>query len=249
MGTSTRNRRALAIGGTNLALLGALAVILSGYGYQWNWWSLGTGFNIIPWGTGAAVLGGIAAAAGLWRMKDRSRGYTFAGVAGIVLGLLALGNLGYWYMETQKGYPPIHDLSTDTLNPPEFQAILPLREDAPNPAEYQRGEGVAAAQESFYSGLETITLDTTYDEAFNRALETARGMGWTMVDHSTEEGRIEAYHKLAWFGFVDDVVIRVDTTDFGSKVDIRSKSRIGRGDLGVNAWRIRQYIEAFETQE
>ncbi|HBQ58905.1 MAG TPA: DUF1499 domain-containing protein, partial [Balneolaceae bacterium] len=144
----------------------------------------------------------------------------------------------------QKGYPPIHDITTDTENPPQFEAIAPLREDAPNPVEYSGAE-TAEAQQEFYGEIEPITVSLGYDEAYDRALEAARDMGWTMVAENKEEGRIEAYEKLAWYGFIDDVVIRVDTTANGSQVDIRSKSRIGRGDLGVNAKRIESYKKEF----
>ncbi len=72
-------------------------------------------------------------------------------------------------------------------------------------------------------------------------------MPWKLVGENMEEGRIEAYHKLAWFGFIDEVVIRVDTADGGSIVDVRSKSRIGPGDLGVNAKRIKAYLQEFEN--
>ena len=200
---------------------------------------------MIPWGTGAAVLGGVIASVGFFKISNRSQNQTIMGYLGIGLALIALLNIGYWYLEVQKGYPPIHDISTDTLNPPEFDAIVPLRADAPNPPEYIRGE-TSAAQKAFYSDIDPIETTLNYDQAYDRALESARDMPWTLVDESREEGRIEAYHKLAWFGFIDDVVIRVDTTETGSIIDIRSKSRIGRGDLGVNAKRIRSYIEEFE---
>ncbi|MEX0723169.1 MAG: DUF1499 domain-containing protein [Gracilimonas sp.] len=231
--------------GTILSILGALTVLLSGYGYQWGWWHFSFGFTIIPWGTGAAVLGGILAAAGLFRASERTQNQIIAGSVSICLLLAALINIGYWYSEVQQGYPPIHDITTDLENPPSFDAIAPLRADAPNPVEYT-GEETAEAQADFYPDIESFYTSLEYDKAYDRALETAREMPWDMVGESREEGRIEAYHKLAWFGFIDDVVIRVDTADTGSKIDVRSKSRIGRGDLGVNAKRIRAYLETFD---
>ncbi|MDZ7808509.1 MAG: DUF1499 domain-containing protein [Gracilimonas sp.] len=72
-------------------------------------------------------------------------------------------------------------------------------------------------------------------------------MPWTLVSESREDGKIEAYDKLAWYGFIDDVVIRVDSTESGSRIDIRSKSRIGRGDLGINAKRIKKYVKEFHN--
>lgn len=232
--------------GAVLSILGALAVLLSGYGYQWGWWHFGTGFTIIPWGTGITIIGGILAAIGFFRMKGMDKNYTIAGLLSVALAVAATANIGYWYSEVKQGYPPIHDISTDTQDPPAFVAIAPLRKDAPNPVEYA-GEETAEIQQDYYSDLEPINTSLSYDEAYDRALQTAREMPWQLVGESREEGRIEAYEKLAWFGFIDDVVIRVDTTEMGSKIDIRSKSRIGRGDLGVNAKRIRSYIEEFEN--
>jgi uncharacterized protein (DUF1499 family) len=76
-------------------------------------------------------------------------------------------------------------------------------------------------------------------------------MPWEeIVTVDRDAGLIEAYDKLPWFGFIDDVVIRVDTADTAdrSKIDVRSVSRIGRGDIGVNAHRIREYLEEVRNQ-
>lgn len=234
--------------GTILAILGALSVLLSGYGYQWGWWSFGFGFSIIPWGTGAAILGGIISAIGFFKIPDRTKNQTIIGAIGIGLAVIALANIGYWYMEIQKGYPPIHDITTDIQNPPQFKAIVPLRANSPNPPEYIRDNGTPESQRSFYGDIEPITSNMSYEEAFQRALNTVHKLSWTLVDENKAEGRIEAYEKLAWYGFIDDIVIRVDTTETGVEIDIRSKSRIGRGDLGVNAKRIKAYKKAFHNQ-
>jgi uncharacterized protein (DUF1499 family) len=231
--------------GTCISIIGALAVILAGYGYQWGWWHFGVGFRIIPWGTGAAVFGGILAGVGFFRANVKTQDITIAGSVALILSVAALANIGYWYSEVQQGYPPIHDISTDTENPPEFVAIAPLRKDAPNPVEYA-GEETAEAQNSFYTDLAPLEVSLSYDAAYDQALETARAMPWRLVGENRQEGRIEAYEKLPWFGFIDDVVIRVDTTESGSVIDVRSKSRIGRGDLGVNAKRIKAYFEEYQ---
>lgn len=183
----------------------------------------------------------------IFRIPDRTKNQTIIGALGIGLAIIALVNIGYWYLEVQKGYPPIHDITTDTVNPPEFDEIVPLRADAPNPHQYIFNDGPAEAQKSFYPDISPITTSLNYDEAYDKALDAARDMPWTLVSESREEGKIEAYEKLAWYGFIDDVVIRVDTTETGSRIDIRSKSRIGRGDLGVNAKRIRAYVEEFNN--
>ena len=232
--------------GSILAILGGLSVVLSGYGYQWGWWHFSVGFQIIPWGTGGAILGAILATIGFFRMDNRTRNYTIAGSIAMIIGVAALANFGYWFQEVRKGYPPIHDITTDTENPPEFDAIVPLRQDAPNPPQYIHEDGPAETQKSFYPDVQTLNVSYGYDQAYDRALATAREMPWQIVGENRQEGRIEAYEKLPWFGFIDDVVIRVDTTETGSKIDIRSKSRIGKGDLGVNAERIRSYLQEYQ---
>lgn len=231
-----------------VAFIGSLLFIMSGYGYQFGWWGLGTAFRtMIPAG---AILGLIALILSLaYAIKARKAEHQAPGrwmvILAVVLGIALLGNFGYWYLETQKGYPPIHDITTDTENPPEFVAIVPLRADAPNQTEYG-GEEVAKAQKEFYGDIEPLYLDVSPGEAFDKALAAAEQTPWEIVDASKEELRIEAYHKLPWFGFIDDVVIRVDTTDQGSKIDVRSVSRLGRGDLGVNAHRIKEYLNSIE---
>lgn len=225
-----------------ISFIGALAVILSGYGYQLGVWGLFTAFRIlIPVGSALAVIGGLVAFITYLRadssLKSRA-GYAFPALA---VALLAAGNFFFWYSEVQTGYPPIHDITTDLENPPEFVAIAPLRADAPNPTAYPGAE-TAEQQREFYTDLNSLYTGVNYDSAYTRALQTARSMPWNLVAHSREDGRIEAWHKLPWFGFIDDVVIRVDTTAEGARIDMRSKSRLGRGDLGVNAKRINTYF-------
>ena len=81
------------------------------------------------------------------------------------------------------------------------------------------------------------------DKAFEQALAAARKMGWVIVDANAAEGRIEATDTTFWFGFKDDIVIRVNPSDHGSRVDIRSVSRVGKSDVGMNARRIRKYLK------
>ena len=61
------------------------------------------------------------------------------------------------------------------------------------------------------------------------------------------EGRLEATARTRWFGFRDDVVVRVRPDGAGSRVDVRSVSRVGRSDLGTNARRIRGFMDALRS--
>jgi uncharacterized protein (DUF1499 family) len=232
------------IWGTSISVVGALVVILAGYGYQWGWWHFSTGFSLIPWGTGGVILGGILALAGFLRSNKKMNALSFAAGFSMLLTIAAITNIGYWYGEVKTGYPPIHDITTDTVNPPQFDAIVPLRKNAPNSLEYDAK--TAAIQKEFYPDIKPLYVSMNYDEAYDRALKTARSMGWQLVGESRQDGRIEAYEKLLWFGFIDDVMIKIDTTDTGSKIDMRSISRLGKGDLGVNAKRIRSYFKKFK---
>lgn len=243
-----KNLSRLALASFLVAFIGSLVFVMSGYGYQFEWWGLGTAFRImIP---GGAILGLIALILGIvYTLKARKSEQKVSGqwmiIVAAVLGLALIGNFGYWYMEIQKGYPPIHDITTDTENPPEFVAIVPLRADAPNQTEYG-GEEVASTQKEFYGDIEPLYLDVPPGEAFDVALRAAGQTSWKIVGAFKEDLRIEAYHKLPWFGFIDDVVIRVDTTEQGSRIDVRSVSRVGRGDLGVNAHRIKEYLNLID---
>ena len=87
-------------------------------------------------------------------------------------------------------------------------------------------------------------IDPKHKDAFIRAERAARAQGWEMVAVVPAEGRIEATETTRWFGFKDDVVIRVRPAAAGSRVDVRSVSRVGRGDVGTNARRVRAFLEA-----
>jgi uncharacterized protein (DUF1499 family) len=148
---------------------------------------------------------------------------------------------------SSRGVPPIHDISTDTENPPPFVAIAPLRADAPNPVEYA-GPEAASRQRQAYPEIQPVVVGLPPDTAFVRALAAARAKRWEIVEANAAEGRIEATDRTFWFGFYDDVVIRITPSGTGSIVDVRSKSRVGRGDMGTNARRIRGYLRELQSR-
>jgi uncharacterized protein (DUF1499 family) len=146
-----------------------------------------------------------------------------------------------------QSLPFIHDISTDLEQPPEFVDVVPLRADAPNPVAHP-GEETAAQQRQGYPDIRPLELDLAPEQAFDRALATAREQGWEIVAAVPEEGRIEATATTFWFGFKDDVVVRITPAGTGSRLDIRSKSRVGRSDVGANAARIRAFTRDFEQR-
>jgi uncharacterized protein (DUF1499 family) len=103
---------------------------------------------------------------------------------------------------------------------------------------------VAAVQKRAYPDLAPLTLAVPPDRAFARVQAAARSMGWRIVADVPADGRLEAIDTTRWFGFADDIVVRVTATPNGSRIDVRSASRVGRSDLGVNAKRIRAFLAA-----
>lgn len=225
--------------GLLLALMAASAEALSGLGTRSAWWHYKTGLAIFGV---AGVLGAIAAIVSLIGgiLAGRHRWAYPMAVAGIVIGLVGTGIPSSW-SRTAKQMPKIHDISTDTLNPPQFVSITPLRKDAENPADYG-GPEVAAKQAMAYPDIQPLILPLKPDAAFNRALDVARQMGWNLVSSDEREGRIEAVATTFWFGFKDDVVVRVSPAQEGSRIDVRSVSRVGLSDIGTNAKRIRTFL-------
>jgi uncharacterized protein (DUF1499 family) len=147
-----------------------------------------------------------------------------------------------WQMKrTAQRVPPIHDITTDSDDPPRFVDIVPLRKDAPNATDYG-GPDLAAQQQAAYPDIQPVTLRLPGSQAFAQARKAAEAMGWDIVASNPEEGRIEATDTTLWFGFKDDIVIRIRSQDDESRIDVRSVSRVGKSDVGKNAQRIRAYI-------
>jgi uncharacterized protein (DUF1499 family) len=236
----------VAVLGFALAVVAAAAAVSSGLGSRADLWSFRTGFQILRWaawgGLAAAVLSllGLGIAFGGRPAGHRGRALVL-GATGFVIGLVVVWIPWSWKQRADR-VPPIHDITTDLTDPPAFEAVLPLRQDAPNPSEYG-GDSIAAQQREAYPDLGPLTLDLPLDAAFRRGLEAARDMGWEIVDSDPARGRIEATATTPWFGFKDDVVVRVRPEGGGSRVDVRSVSRVGRSDVGTNARRIREYLE------
>lgn len=152
-------------------------------------------------------------------------------------------------MSKAGGLPQIHDITTDTSNPPAFVALLPIRKQSANGFEYGSevtpAEELAALTEEAYPQVKPIMTDLSVADAVARSAATLEAMGLKIEEANAEAGRVEATATTFWFGFKDDVVVRVVAEGEGSRVDVRSMSRVGLSDIGANAARIMAFIEQF----
>lgn len=234
-----------ALGAFALAVLAAGTGALAAFGSRSGVWHYRVGFQVLEW----AAYGGIAAAvlailAMVLTRGDSGRKGFFVALFALVLGVL-VAFIPWNAQRTARSAPPIHDITTDLENPPEFAALVPRRDDSPIPVEYG-GPQVAAQQRRAYPDIRPLILDLPVERAFQRALDTAVGMGWEIVAASASAGRIEATDRTFWFGFHDDVVVRLTPLDSRTVIDVRSLSREGESSARSNADRVRSYLEAVQ---
>ncbi len=225
----------------------ALAAVASGLGHRWGLWHFSTGFQIFKAASVIALLSvAVSMAGGLFALRDASRRKTLCAALGVALGFIVAGFL-HAHMQIARRVPKIHDITTDTRNPPAFQAVLPLRKGAKNPPAYE-GARIARLQKKAYPDIKPLIFQTSKEEVFKRARDAANAMGWHVVSSKPTEGRIEAYDTTFWYGFIDDIVIRITSSSGTTRLDIRSKSRVGVGDIGENARRIRGFLEKLKVR-
>jgi uncharacterized protein (DUF1499 family) len=187
-----------------------------------------------------AVTVAVAIAAIIVSIARRSRRHLCLAALALVVALVAFAIP--WRMQAQaRRVPPIHDVTTDPDDPPAFVAVVARRRGARNPVDYG-GPTIAAQQRRAFPDLVPLDLAVSPERAFGAAEAAARDLGWEIVAAVPAEGRLEATATTPWFGFKDDVVVRVRPRGAGSRVDVRSLSRIGVGDLGVNAARVRAFL-------
>ena len=238
--------------GAGLAAIALLMLAIAPLGWRAGWWHFSVSFGyFLTWGAyagaAAAVISLIAVVAALVTGGRRS---LVLGVVGLIVGAV-IAYVPWSYRQVTYVLPRIHDITTDTANPPTFNAVLPLRQaEKASPVAYE-GDKVAADQQRAYPDIAPVTTALAPTEAFNRALDSAKALGWTIVASEPAQGRIEASQSSLWFGFTDDVVIRVAARadgQPGSRIDVRSCSRQGRHDFGVNAARIRAYTAKLKQQ-
>ena len=224
-----------------LAIGDAIAGVSAGIGYRLELWDYRDGIGALRYVAWLAIAicitGAVALAGGL--------GYRRPGaIACGAFSILIAGVTAFipWSLREQLNrVPPIHDISTDTVNPPQYVHAAKTRRKGEHPVEYD-GPEVAAQQKKAFPDIQPIVLEAPAFKVFRSAENVLVGMGLEVVEVDPAQGRIEATDRSLLFGFGDNVVLRVaQRADGKTVVDVRSKSRVGRSDLGVNATRIRVF--------
>lgn len=226
-----------------VSLSAFLLVALPGPLYKYGVVDLGTAFTGFKFGVFAGIATLILLVLQIiFKRKTVTLGST---IMALLLSTIAIA-IPLSMLNKGKSVPPIHDISTDLVNPPEFVAIAPLRADAPNPVEYA-GVEVATQQRAAYPELQTLNYTQSKSELVEATKQAIDHLGWQLVNIDADQGIVEATDRTMWFGFKDDVIVRI--TDKGSErlVDIRSKSRVGGSDLGKNAERIHDFTEELDS--
>ncbi|MBH0062236.1 DUF1499 domain-containing protein [Pseudoalteromonas sp. NZS71] len=226
-----------------VSLIAFLLVILPGPLYKFGIVELGVAFAGFKYGVyagGAALVLLIVQALFMRKTLTLS-----SGVIALVFSVVAIA-MPLNMMNKAEGVPAIHDISTDLVNPPKFVAIAPLRANASNPVEYA-GEETAVQQRKAYPELVTLSFAQSKADLMTASEQAVKNLGFAVVSANTATGIVEATDTTTWFGFKDDVVIRIKDEGSQRFVDIRSKSRVGRSDLGKNAERIHSIINELNS--
>jgi len=248
-------KKPLDIQGTVILIAGIGAFIwglVSALGTGWGFWEYTSGLKGVTWAfflaLGAILLGALFG----WRARKsitpppRKRRW-----AGMLAGLIYAGWVGTFLMAALT-VPAIHDISTDLADPPAFRT-LSLRADnldAIPGMDDDKMKGMTPQQrwvvihQKKYGDIRSVRINEPVPSVIAKAERLAEARGWDVAVSLPEEGRLEATETSALFRFKDDIVLRVEPTDTGegSIVDMRSVSRVGVSDLGVNAKRVRSFL-------
>jgi uncharacterized protein (DUF1499 family) len=232
----------------NLAVFSVVAVVVSilivRFGFLEMKPALATFFGALAL-AGLSILLGLAAFVAIWQNGSR-------GMSRILLALLIdaviLAYPAYLGLQYRK-LPAIHDITTDPIDPPRFEALARLRaSDGANTAVYA-GLYSAEQQRSAYPDIETVELEVPVQRAYELTLQIVTKRKWLVIDERPPQpprriGRIEAVARTPIMGFREDVSIRITADgDDDSRVDIRSSSRYFESDLGSNAARVTKLMD------
>ncbi len=241
----------LATWARNLAVFAVVAVIVSIVIVRFGFLEIKPALATFLGGLAIAALSillGLAGFAAIW--QNGSRGMARILLAFLIDALL-LAYPAYLGVQYRK-LPPIHDITTDPIDPPRFEALARLRTGEGTNSAVYAGLYSAEQQRQFYPDIEPIELEIPADRAYAIALQIVHKRKWLVIDERAPQpprrlGRIEAVARTPIMGFREDVSIRVVSEGEDSRVDIRSASRYFDSDLGSNAARVSKFIDDLNT--
>ncbi len=230
-----------------LSLAGVVGIILSPLGFRLGLWDFAFALRkMLAGATLSGIVGFVLCLLAILVAKmsdirfDGSRAWIGLLIGGLFAGYVLL------QLKTVKSLPMIHDITTDTANPPAFVALADARKAAPNGIDY-KGAEIANQQKQAYPDLAPFVSALPPAQLFAKAESAARAAGWEIVAADSQAGRIEATATTLIYAFKDDIVIRFTPKDGGSQLDMRSMSRVGLSDVGANAKRIREFFAALKA--
>lgn len=224
-----------------LAVAALAMTLLAGPGTLTQVWPWQLGIALMKYGAWVGLAAGLGALILLAMMvSPRLRSHPWIPVTALAIAAAAVAP-PMAMLSKAKSLPLIHDVSTDLADPPAFVALLTARKASPNGADHG-GNAVAEAQRKGYPDIKPFVVASPPREAMQRAIDAARSLGWEVAASDAAAGRLEATATTAWWGFKDDIVVRIRPEGAGSRVDVRSASRVGLSDLGANAERIRKFL-------
>ncbi len=230
-----------------LSLAGVVGIILSPLGFRLGLWDFAFALRkMLAGATLSGIVGFVLCLLAILVAKmsdirfDGSRAWIGLLIGGLFAGYVLL------QLKTVKSLPMIHDITTDTANPPAFVALADARKAAPNGIDY-KGAEIANQQKQAYPDLAPFVSALPPAQLFAKAESAARAAGWEIVAADAQAGRIEATATTLIYAFKDDIVIRFTPKDGGSQLDMRSMSRVGLSDVGANAKRIREFFAALKA--
>jgi uncharacterized protein (DUF1499 family) len=236
-----------------LAIGGTLAALIAAFGSGQGAWHFGTGFTILRYAFFAAIAGALLAIVALV-LSHRARvpGLRTRNVLALAIALLFVGYLGM-QIRTARTVPAIHDVATDLDDLPQFRALR-VREDnlekvpdmdRPELKALEPEERWKAIHREAYGDLKPVRVQWTVEETIGKAQALADKRGWQIAHVDPSRGTLEATDTTRFFRFKDDVVVRARKAPDGkgTVVDMRSISRVGGSDVGVNAERVREFLK------
>jgi len=225
----------------NAAVIFTVLMPLAALGTRFDIWLFTTGLMLFALSMAGSLL--IQVINAIWLLRKPAPATRSALRWASLIALPPLVIIAIVLQGIAEGNPPIHNISTDLLEPPAFEQALAERGEGSNALDYS--EELAAIQAKAYPDLTPIMSSLSPAEAFDRALAICKENGWQVYLQDSQRGLIEAADTTFWFGFKDDVAIRIRPSDSGSKLDLRSVSRVGVSDMGLNAKRIRAFSTSF----